>query len=51
VEVGWKSMRVLNCASIRCLEPVGRNTPPSAGDLRIMHGSAGVSSLFIFRRT
>ena len=48
MQVGWKSMRVLNCATIRCLEPASGE--PASGDLRIMHGSAGVSSIFIFRR-
>jgi hypothetical protein len=62
-------MRVLNGATLRCLEPVdgvvscddgdsstatARSaravTKPAKGDLRVMHGSAGKSSLFIFRR-
>ena len=50
VQVGWKSMRVLNGAQIRCLEPCGEGRAPQAGDLRVMHGSAGKSSVFIFRR-
>jgi hypothetical protein len=50
VQVGWKSMRVLNGASLRCLEPLALTLKPTKGDLRIMHGSAGPSSLFVFRR-
>ena len=49
VQVGWKSMRVLNGAQIRCLEPCGEGRAPQAGDLRVMHGSEGKSSVFIFR--
>jgi len=50
VEIGWKSMRVLNGAVLRYLEPSSPEAPPAPGDLRIMFGSNGPSSMFIFQR-
>jgi hypothetical protein len=50
VSVGWKAMRSLNGAKVRFLEPVNPAGSLEAGQLRIMHGSQGRSSVFIFRR-